>query len=138
MSAAVHQQDGAHHGRAHAAVEALKHKTGLSHDAAYAQDRAVDPQATRQPVSDTADGIGAGPQVVSTSDNIEVLCGPLINYKRMSNAGTDRPQWHGSILIVTKPGNRPGQLTVRSVSGASASGERSFDGERLFEDPKKG
>ncbi|KAK4507327.1 hypothetical protein PRZ48_001062 [Zasmidium cellare] len=136
MSAAV--QDGTHHGRAHAAVEALKHKTGLSHDAAYAQDRAVDPAQTRQPVSDTADGIGAGPQIVSTSDTIEVLCGPLINYKRMSNAGTDRPQWHGSILIVTKPGNKPAPLTVRSVSGAATSGERSFNGERLFEDPKKG
>lgn len=136
MSAAV--QDESHHGRAHAAVEALKLKTGHSHDAAYAQDRAVDPAQTRQTVSDTADGIGAGPQIVSTSDNVEVLCGPLINYKRMSNAGADRPQWHGSILIVTTPGNKPGQLTLRSISGTTASGERSFNAERLFEDPKKG
>lgn len=63
----------------------------------------------------------------------------------MSNAHTDRPQWHGSILLVVKPGNQPEELTIRSrgpiggANGAGAtSGERKFAPEKLFEDPRKG
>ena len=60
-------------------------------------------------------GVGQGPQVVSTSGSIEVQCGPLLNYKRMSNAGASNARWHGSILLVTTPGQQTPQLGVQPV-----------------------
>lgn len=131
------------HGKAGAAVEALKQKTGHHNEPAFAQDRVVSVDQTRQPVSDQADGIGKGPQVLSTSKKVETLCGPLLNYKRMSEQFTERPIWHGSVLIVCTPGQRPGKISVRSLgpiggSGAPASETRTFSPEKLFEDPRKG
>jgi hypothetical protein len=88
-------------------------------------------------------GIGHGPQVISTTDDLEILCGPLLNYKRMSHENTDRPLWHGSVLIVTTPGQRPQALTLRCADGAAGTNgasvaQQSFPAERLYEDPKKG
>lgn len=82
-----------------------------------------------------------------SSGHLEVLCGPLLNYKHMSGAGSGSPTWHGSVLIVTKPGVSAPQLGLRylrQVAGGvngegaeSSTQERSFNGERLFEDPNK-
>ena len=88
-----------------------------------------------QPNADVP-GYGTGPQVVSTTDHLEVMCGPLLNYRRMSGANTDNPVWHGSIMIVTTPGQRPGPLTV--TSEAMRGDGRSFDATKLYEDPRKG
>ncbi|KAL9088102.1 MAG: hypothetical protein Q9159_003300 [Coniocarpon cinnabarinum] len=60
-------------------------------------------------------GVGVGPQVLSTSDKIETLCGPLLNYKRMSDGGTPSARWYGSVLIVTKPGQRDPKLILRPI-----------------------
>ncbi|KAF2717758.1 hypothetical protein K431DRAFT_232388 [Polychaeton citri CBS 116435] len=81
-------------------------------------------------------GVGHGPQVVSTSDRVEVVCGPLLNYRRMGNEHSNQPTWHGSVLIVTKPGQKPGDLALACASDAAA--ERSFPAVKLFEDPRKG
>lgn len=62
----------------------------------------------------TVTGVGQGPQVVSTSQAIETLCGPLLNYKRMSNTSTSKARWHGSVLIVTTPGQIDPKLYLRS------------------------
>lgn len=88
-----------------------------------------------------AHGVGQGPQVVSTSSAVEVLCGPLLNYKRMT-AST----WYGSVLIVTTPGQQDPQLRLRCTgpvaganSGAPAnSNTTSFPATKLYEDPKAG
>ncbi|KAF2838685.1 hypothetical protein M501DRAFT_934481 [Patellaria atrata CBS 101060] len=92
-------------------------------------------------------GYGRGPQIVSTSDQLEVICGPLLNYRHMSDVNSDVPIWHGSVLIVTKPGQVDPQLHLRCLgpigdaggSNGTESGEksRSFEGEKLYEDPNK-
>ncbi|KXT03999.1 hypothetical protein AC578_9268 [Pseudocercospora eumusae] len=138
-------------GRAQAAVDELKDKTGLHrHDGhhAWSRRKVATPTETQEPIPQNEFGIGAGPQVVSTSDDTQVLCGPLINYKHMSNEFSDQPIWHGSVLIVTTPGEKPGPLSLRcagpvggasgAVNGTGAPQERTFEAERLFEDPKKG
>lgn len=133
-----------HGGRAGDAVEKMLNKTGLRHDPAY-QGHAVNASDTTKNVADQPDGIGTGPQIVSTSESTEIIAGPLLNYKHMSGEHTPSPQWHGSILIVTTPGNIPGEVSVHSLgptgssSGTAApSASRTFKGEKLYEDPHKG
>lgn len=50
-----------------------------------------------------------------TGDDLEVICGPLLNYKRMSKSQTRSPIWHGSVLIVTNPGGRTPELNLKCV-----------------------
>lgn len=96
---------------------------------------------------DEIQGVGTGPQVVSTINELEVICGPLLNYKRMSSGSSSSPTWHGSVLIVTKPGHIHPELLLRSLgavtpdqdTNGSSSGSRqqTFKGEKLYEDPNK-
>lgn len=96
-------------------------------------------------------GVGRGPQVVSKTDSKETLCGPLLNYKRMSDTATKTPLWHGSVLLVTTPGQRAPQLQLRSLGPVRSRGNatmaatngnldgnkarsRTFGGEKLYED----
>ena len=46
---------------------------------------------------------------------IETLCGPLLNYKQLSDAGTPNARWYGSVLIVTTPGQQPPNLYLRPI-----------------------
>ncbi len=87
-------------------------------------------------------GVGSGPQVLSTTEHLEVICGPLLNYRRMSSEHSANPVWHGSVLIVTTPGQRPQQLKLRCVGTVSgqqngSSEERRFPAIKLYEDPRK-
>lgn len=91
-------------------------------------------------------GIGHGPQVQSTTSNLEIVCGPLLNYRRMSGEHTENPVWHGSVLIVTTPGQRPKPLQLRCAgpwnnngmsNGHSTSQDRTFPAVKLYEDPRK-
>ncbi|KAF2207483.1 hypothetical protein CERZMDRAFT_107783 [Cercospora zeae-maydis SCOH1-5] len=144
----VHKSD-IETGRGREAVQALKEDTGIHHDNAWASANAVPPAATQVEVPRHENGIGHGPQVRSTTEGLEVVCGPLINYKHMSNEHTDQPQWHGSVLIVTTPGQQPGPLALRctgawtggaaATNGATAPGgqDRAFSAERLYEDPTR-
>ena len=59
-------------------------------------------------------GYGPGEQVIRTTEGLEVLCGPLINYRRMSKED-EREFWHGSVMIVTKPGQRQPRLQLKSA-----------------------
>jgi hypothetical protein len=106
-------------------------------------------ESTRSPehgASAQTNGVGTGPQLRSTSSDVEVLCGPLLNYRRMSGEHTDNPVWHGSVLIVTTPGQIPEQLSL-SCLGASGSGgqpnghsgslDRTVAGNKLYEDTRK-
>ncbi|KAF2672465.1 hypothetical protein BT63DRAFT_422925 [Microthyrium microscopicum] len=75
----------------------------------------------------------------------DVICGPLINYKRMSNELTEQPLWHGSVLIVTRAGLDTPELRlgcIGSVSGKGPEGgftlpTQTFPGEKLYEDSAK-
>ena len=91
-------------------------------------------------------GVGHGPQVLSTTPNLEIVCGPLLNYRRMSGEHTENPVWHGSVLIVTTPGQRPEPIRLRCMgpwrndgmsNGQQTSGERTFNANKLLEDPRK-
>ncbi|KAK2735957.1 hypothetical protein FQN57_001030 [Myotisia sp. PD_48] len=56
-----------------------------------------------------------GPGNQSLGKASEVICGPLLNYKHMSFDDHGHPIWHGSVLIVTKPGERQPELNLRLV-----------------------
>lgn len=91
--------------------------TTLSAPAVDGTSFSVETQSPQQP-----NGVGRGPQVVSsTSATVETLCGPLLNYKRMSNAGSSDARWHGSVLIVTRPGQQTPQLILRPLRNAAQS-----------------
>ncbi|KAK4076397.1 hypothetical protein Trihar35433_2957 [Trichoderma harzianum] len=67
------------------------------------------------------------------SDGREIVCGPLLNYRRM-----DQGYWFGSVLIVTKGGGKEvlyhPSLSLRRVGGGQ--GEARIDGERLYSDKR--
>lgn len=115
---------------------------GHAHDVNLSKpDLSPNTGASQQNGRRTFPGVGKGPQVISTSDVVEVLCGPLLNYRHMSGENTDSPVWHGSVLIVTEPRQSPGDLSIGNVASkgsASATQSRTFSGVLLFEDPKKG
>lgn len=104
----------------------------------------------------TAAGYGDGPQIDGANDFFEVLCGPLLNYKSMSSLHSGAPSWHGSVLIVTKPGKSHPYLSLNCLglaptdNGWKSNGyegdscgeessryKRSIRGTKLYEDPAK-
>jgi hypothetical protein len=137
------QGDGTHSTAAGAAVAALKHHTGgqMPNGA-----QGVSQHETQGHVQSQTNGVGNGPQLQSTSGDAEVLCGPLLNYRRMSGENTENPIWHGSVLVVTKPGQVPEKLNLSHLGAPgqggqsndhSASLDRTISGVKLFEDPRK-
>ncbi|PGH19134.1 hypothetical protein AJ80_04212 [Polytolypa hystricis UAMH7299] len=70
-------------------------------------------------VLDTSGGHGNGPGIISISEHLEVLCGPLLNYKYLANANSPNPEWQGSVLLVTRPGQRQPVLQLRALGPVS-------------------
>jgi hypothetical protein len=110
----------------------------------------VAPGATQQqpiPISVQNGDIGVGnaPQVPRNLNEVEVICGPLLNYRRMSGEKTETPTWHGSVLIVASPGGPAPELHLQCVGPAYASNgvgqfkaqPRTFSSQKLYEDPGK-
>lgn len=131
-----------------AATAAIANTLRDGHHYPEYEQHAVDPNSTEgEPPhtrQDGVQGVGTGPQDIDTSDALEVICGPLLNYKRMSNTQSDSPIWHGSVLVVTKPGQADPQLSLRCLELLNGSSDtnagkspRSFHGEKLYADPKK-
>ena len=60
-------------------------------------------------------GVGNGPQVVSTASQLEIICGPLLNYRRMEDG-----KWFGSVLVVTKGGGKTQGFVPTLVLGKAA------------------
>ncbi|EEP80904.1 conserved hypothetical protein [Uncinocarpus reesii 1704] len=101
-------------------------------------------------VFDTAEGVGNGPRVINISENLEVLCGPLLNYKRLSTDDSGRTIWHGTVLIVTSPGQKHPSLKLRAkgpvshgedevhINGdVSGTKDVNIEGRKLYADPVK-
>ena len=96
-----------------------------------------------QHVVETQQGYGDGPQIISNTSELETICGPLLNYQRMNEEG-GTIFWHGSVLLVTKPGQKLPQLELESL-GPYDGGSRSaakprkqlVDGLKLYADPDK-
>ncbi|KAK2798344.1 hypothetical protein FQN51_007744 [Onygenales sp. PD_10] len=78
-------------------------------------------------VLDCSNGYGNGPGVIDLSDHLEVICGPLLNYKSLSDPNQPRPTWHGSVLLVTKPGQKLPVLELRSLGQTKASASAGHD-----------
>lgn len=122
-----------------AASEGAKHALGFHEDPSFRGDHTVSLEATQGPVpykhKNGVSGIGDGPQILDQHQRHLVLVGPLLNYRRMSGERTDSPVWHGSVLLVTTPGQQAPTLHIRGASGGpSLSG--TVQGEKLYEDPK--
>ncbi|KAJ5698441.1 hypothetical protein N7462_000446 [Penicillium macrosclerotiorum] len=77
----------------------------------------------------------------STNNRFELISGPLINLKNMHYEPT--PVWHGSVLIVTKPGQEQPQLHLRplgpiaSDTQAQSQSSQNIEGLKLYQDPQK-
>lgn len=69
-------------------------------------------------VFDRSGGVGQGPKIISQSQSLEVVCGPLLNYKGMLEENSERPRWKGSVLIVTYPGQRKPLLNLKCLGPA--------------------
>ncbi|KAJ5855789.1 Alkaline phosphatase D-related protein [Penicillium soppii] len=76
---------------------------------------------------------------IAGSSRFELISGPLINLKNMHYEAA--AVWHGSVLIVTKPGQEQPQLRLRqlgSVDGQSGNAQpQTVEGLKLYEDPAK-
>lgn len=102
-------------------------------------------------------GYGSEPQAGNTNSYLEVICGPLLNYKHM-NVESSSSTWHGSVLIVTTPTQKQPVLRLRQTGPvshgsngvytnghtnghanghASSSQGNTFYGIKLYEDPNK-
>ncbi|OTA91277.1 hypothetical protein M434DRAFT_13242 [Hypoxylon sp. CO27-5] len=66
-----------------------------------------------------SDGVHEG---VGTDDGKEIVCGPLLNYRRMEDK-----TWHGSVLIVTKGGGKV--QTFQPILSLGRVGESATNGE---------
>lgn len=66
--------------------------------------------AGQGPIVQSQEGYGEGPAVSNVGGALEVMCGPLLNYKGMSTAPAKAPVWHGSVLLVTKPSQHHPEL----------------------------
>lgn len=115
----------------------------MSSNPPAATEQSSAPPQDSVPASDH--GLGTGPETLSTSDNIEVKCGPLLNYKGLGNANSASPTWRGSVLIVTVPSQKEPELNLRCLGAfastatadtTSDSQTKNFRGEKLYEDPR--
>lgn len=75
----------------------------------------------------TQNGSGLGRPDVNAYGELEVRCGPLLNYKGMSSGGDGMRRWHGSVLVVTTPGEREPELSLkRSAPTAHGNSNGSY------------
>ncbi|KAL4809758.1 hypothetical protein BDV18DRAFT_132727 [Aspergillus unguis] len=91
-------------------------------------------------------GVSPNANISETNAQVDITCGPLLNFKNM-DVTPSSSIWHGSVLIVTKPGQAQPQLHLRqagpvvadpAITQAVANTQGvAIDGLRLFEDPQK-
>ncbi|KAL2831985.1 hypothetical protein BDW59DRAFT_139515 [Aspergillus cavernicola] len=91
-------------------------------------------------------GVAPNADIPETDAQVDVTCGPLLNFKNM-DVTPSSSIWHGSVLIVTKPGQPQPRLYLRqagpvipdpALTAALANTQGvAIDGLRLFEDPNK-
>lgn len=56
------------------------------------------------------------PSLPVVNHGLEVLCGPLLNYKGIQIVESGVPLWHGTVLIVTKPGSAQPCLRLQCLA----------------------
>ncbi len=93
------------------------------YDRPLAPNGTVEPVVPPEKITETANGYGDEiPAVVKEEQ--EIMCGPLLNYKGMSGAGSELALWHGSIVLVTKPGHHSPKLKLKCLV---SNGEDTLD-----------
>ncbi|KAF1356873.1 hypothetical protein BDV97DRAFT_286787 [Delphinella strobiligena] len=132
--------DSSHQNKRGAAEDYVKHATGQHEEPTFTGDPTVSAAETQAPVlrqrQDGVEGVGEGPHLANPSEGLQVLVGPLLNYRRMSGEMTDGPMWHGSVLVVAKSGQKAPALQIRNADGGDAISSNRIEGEKLYEDPK--
>ena len=106
----------------------------------------VEPQTSS--LHNEIDGID-GAADAKAGDQLQVMCGPLLNYQGMTEEGTET-FWHGSVLLVVEPGRqvphlelrkhgRTGQTDALKTTGFFSGVEKSIsvEGLKLYADPIK-
>lgn len=65
--------------------------------------------------AENGNGYRNGDETINTMNDLEIMCGPLLNYKCMSNFQSRSPLWYGSVLIVTKPSGRTPEINLKCI-----------------------
>ncbi|AEO54125.1 hypothetical protein MYCTH_2296300 [Thermothelomyces thermophilus ATCC 42464] len=139
-----------HTHRRHVAREADSRGTGAGDLANFLNKSRLDPSETRagngtdRPTTPRFKPIVAGApkeqqqQAGPPPDGREIVCGPLLNYRRMEGA-----RWIGSVLVVTAGGGRTQPLVptlelrkaaAAAGAGAGGGGDRTVEGTCLYSD----
>jgi len=111
-----HQEDSSDDERAgrRAAGKGYNRKAPPTADTSHATETV---SVNRNPQSFTRiqNGSGLGRADVNAYGDLEVKCGPLLNYKGLSTDGEATRRWHGSVLVVTTPGSREPELSLKCL-----------------------
>ena len=83
-----------------------------------AAEQSIQPGANNVKISQN--GYGAAPVTGASSDAVEVISGPLLNYRRTSDPDGSNPTWHGSVLVVAKSGGKQPSLRLRRLNAVVA------------------
>src|ERR1700749_1172655 len=68
-------------------------------------------------------GVAQNGTAQPSTGGLDVVCGPLINYRHMSNELSDGPIWPGSVLIVTKHASQADlELRLRCIGALDSRG----------------
>jgi hypothetical protein len=156
------QTNSSHPGEGHRSGIDETMENSLQGGPEYAPEQSTAPsgatKATPTTGVETTAGVGAAP-ARNTSNEVEVLCGPLLNYRRMSGAN-DSLLWHGSVLIVATPGGPQPELVLKCLgrggigTGTDTNGvhgdsslpmgilnhstqSRTYNSQKLYEDATK-
>ena len=99
--------------------------------------------------SQTATGPEGNSTGINGAHQLEVLCGPLLNYKGTSKSSNGQQIWQGSVLLVTKPNSPQPILELKCLGLGGPEGQRNqatqqgashvqtVDGIKLYEDKNK-
>lgn len=121
-------------------------------DAVRAAEQSLQPGATGVNIS--SDGYGVGPVTGGSSHLVEVISGPLLNYRRTTDPNGPSPVWHGTVLVVAKSGGKQPSLKLRRLdsvlpkdsqlnglqnghSSAEGQSQSEVQSVKLYSDPTK-
>ena len=118
---------GEHEARHHSNDDAAAkpNPTSIDRFGHSAQDSNVGGVAGYGKLAQSQNSFGMAPDTVGATGGLEVMCGPLLNYKGMGSASSRAPTWRGTVLIVTKPGKGQPELKLNCRGQAGSEGHAS-------------
>ena len=85
------------------------------------------PDQPNQRIPTSREALANGNYSSDGGDSADVLCGPLLNFRRLSEDREGELKWHGSVLLVTKPGGRQPELTIGPLRSAEGTSQNEDD-----------